>query len=261
MKKRRDIQVQKQRQLLMILGIGILIIALVVGIVFWRKSVKEREKIQEGIAYLKSLEDKDAAEINTEVKKIKKEQNKEYMDKNDEAIWTGFEDAVIMGDSRAVGFSYYDFMSAEQVFAEKGALITSVKEKVEAVKAVNPGQIYICFGLNDLQSGQWPTASSYSEQCAEIIELLKDALPQCDVYLNSILPVTEATKSADPIYSSITEYNDSMKKMCEEKGYNFIDNTKMAQEHMDLYETDGLHLQSGFYTYWATNMLLEGKEE
>lgn len=69
MKKRRDIQVQKQRQFLMILGIGILIIALILGIVFWRKSVKEREKIQEGIAYLKSLEDKDAAEINTEVKK------------------------------------------------------------------------------------------------------------------------------------------------------------------------------------------------
>lgn len=257
MKKRVDIQ--KQRQILMVIGITILIVVLVVGIVFWRKSVKEREKIQEGIAYLKTLEDKNAAEINTKVKKLKKEQNKEYMDKNDEAVWTGFEDAVIMGDSRAVGFSYYNFMSEEQVYAEKGALITSVKDHVEAVKAFNPGQIYICFGLNDLQSGQWPTSDSYSEQCAEIIKLLKEELPQCDVYLNSILPVTEATEEVDTIYSSIPEYNDSMKQMCEEKGYNYIDNTAMAREHMDLYETDGLHLQSAFYTYWATNMLLEGK--
>lgn len=257
MKKRVDIQ--KQRQILMILGIAILIIVLVVGIVFWRKSVKEREKIREGIAYLKTLEDKDAAEINTKVKKLKKEQNKEYMDNNDDAVWTGFEDAVIMGDSRAVGFSYYNFMSEEQVYAEKGALITSVRDHIEEVKAFNPGQIYICFGLNDLQSGQWPTSDSYSEQCAEIIGLLKEELPQCEVYLNSILPVTEATESADTIYSSISEYNDSMKQMCEEKGYNYIDNTAMAQEHMDLYETDGLHLQSAFYTYWATNMLLEGK--
>lgn len=257
MKKRIDIQ--KQRQILMILGIGILIIVLVVGIVLWRKNVKEREKIQEGINYLKSLEDKDSAEINTKVKKLKKEQNKEYMDKNDEAVWTGFEDAVIMGDSRAVGFSYYNFMSEEQVYAEKGALITSVRDHIDEVKAFNPGQVYICFGLNDLQSGQWPTSDSYSEQCAEIIELLKEELPQCDVYLNSILPVTEATEALDQIYSSIPEYNDSMKQMCEEKGYNYIDNTTMAQEHMDLYETDGLHLQSAFYTYWATNMLLEGK--
>lgn len=257
MKKRIDIQ--KQRQVFVLIGIGILIIALVIGIVFWRKSVKEREKIQEGIAYLKTLEDKDAAKINAEVKKIKKEQNKEYMDKNDEAVWTGFEDAVIMGDSRAVGFSYYNFMSEEQVYAEKGALITSVRDRIEEVKAFNPGQIYICFGLNDLQSGQWPTSEQYSEQCAEIIELLKEELPQCDVYLNSILPVTEATETSNPIYSSIPEYNDSMKQMCEEKGYHYIDNTAMAQEHMDLYETDGLHLQSEFYTYWATNMLLEGK--
>lgn len=257
MKKR--INIQKQRQVLMIFGIGILIIALVVGIVFWRKSVKEREKIQEGIAYLKSLEEKDAAEINAKVKQLKKEQNEAYMEKNEDAVWTGFEDAVIMGDSRAVGFSYYEFMAEEQVYAEKGALITSVKEHIEQVKAFNPGQIYICFGLNDLQSGQWPTSDSYSEQCAEIIELLKEELPQCDVYLNSILPVTEATEASDSIYSSITEYNDSMKQMCEEKGYNYIDNTDMAQEHMDLYETDGLHLQSEFYTYWATNMLLEGK--
>lgn len=257
MKKRIDIQ--KQRQGFMILGIGILLIALAVGIVIWRKSVKEREKIQEGIAYLKTLEDKDVADINAKVKKLKKEQNKEYMDKNDEAVWTGFEDAVIMGDSRAVGFSYYGFLSEEQVYAEKGALITSVRDYIEAVKAFNPGQIYICFGLNDLQSGQWPTPNSYSEQCGEIIELLRKELPQCDVYLNSILPVTEASETSDPIYSSIAEYNDSMKQMCDEKGYHYIDNTAMAQEHIDLYETDGLHLQSAFYTYWATNMLLEGK--
>lgn len=46
-----------------------------------------------------------------------------------------------------------------------------------------------------------------------------------------------------------------MKTMAEEKGYHFIDNTQMAQEHQDLYQEDGLHVQPDFYKYWAANMM------
>lgn len=240
-----------------ILAIIFVVVFLIFGVVSWKKSMEEREKIQKGVAYLESLEKKDTAEINEKVKKLKKEQKEKYMSEDETSVWTGFADAVIIGDSRAVGFSYYNFLADDQVYAEKGALITSVKENIQQVKAFNPGQIYICFGLNDLQSGRWSDSDSYSQQCADIIALLQEEIPQCDVYLNSILSVTEEKMESDTIYSSIDKYNASMKKMCEENGYNYIDNTQVCQEHMDLYEEDGLHLKSEFYRYWAMNMLLE----
>ena len=49
--------------------------------------------------------------------------------------------------------------------------------------------------------------------------------------------------------------------MAEENGYQFIDNTMVAQEHADLYEADGLHLKKEFYKYWAANMLTGGREQ
>lgn len=257
--RKKERSVLKQKQILMIAVAAVGILVLILGIVSWRKSVREKEKIQKGLTYLESLENKDIVEINAKVKKVKKEQNQEYVSENEDEVWSGFEDAMIIGDSRAVGFSYYGFLAEEQVYAEKGALITSIKEYIPQIKAYNPGQVYICFGLNDLQSGQWSEPEDYSKQCAEIIELLNNEIPQCEVYLNSILPTSEEKMESDPVYSSITKYNDSMKQMCEEKGYNFVDNTEMAQSHLDLYEIDGLHLESDFYKYWAMNMLLEVK--
>ena len=34
-----------------------------------------------------------------------------------------------------------------------------------------------------------------------------------------------------------------------------IDNTQTVQEHMDLYEDDGIHLMKDFYEYWLMNMI------
>lgn len=253
MKNIRNLIIRYRKLIPLVIGIILVVVILVVGIISWRNSVKEKEKIQQGISYLETLEKKDVSEINKKVKAMKAELSLSKALEDENAVWTGFEDAAILGDSRAVGFSYYEFMPSERVLAEKGAIITSVEDSIDELKALNPGLVFICFGLNDLQSNYWPDAESYSSQCAEIIELLTTELPECNVYLNSILPAGEA--ATDPVYDNIDEYNDSMEAMCEEKGYNFIDNTAMAQEHMDLYEADGLHLRRDFYNHWAMNML------
>lgn len=257
MKKVIDYIEENKKQVLLAVGIFAAIILLIVIVIWWKNNAERKEKIRQGVSYLESLEKKDVSEINSKVKAIKAEMSLEYVSDNEDAVWVGFEDAVILGDSRAVGFSYYDFLSDEQVLAEKGAVITDVQNYIDQLKALNPGQVFLCFGLNDLQSGYWPDPESYSEQCAQIMETLETALPQCDVYLNSILPTTDAAAASSSKYTEIGDYNTGLEQMCEEKGYHFIDNTLIAQEHMDLYEQDGLHLHRDFYKYWAANMLLE----
>jgi hypothetical protein len=44
--------------------------------------------------------------------------------------------------------------------------------------------------------------------------------------------------------------------MCEKEKIPFINNDGIVQEHGDLYAEDGIHLQSGFYRYWAENQML-----
>ena len=44
--------------------------------------------------------------------------------------------------------------------------------------------------------------------------------------------------------------------MCARDGYHFVNNDKIAEEHKDLWEIDGIHLLSTFYPYWAVNMMM-----
>ncbi|MBO5461299.1 MAG: hypothetical protein J5983_05845 [Ruminococcus sp.] len=236
-------------------GILILIIAAVIAVFMWKNHAEEQEKIEKGIAYLESLETKDLAEIKGQIKQIHAKYTLELAESDENAVWLGFEDAAILGDSRAVGFAYYEFLPEERVYAESGANVTAVSDHIESLKALNPGQVYLCYGLNDVKSGLWPEPEAYAQECANQIQALLDNLAGCDVYLNSILPVSDAVVGQHESYSRIGEYNEAMKAMCEEKGYHFIDNSSLVSEHSDMFQPDGLHMMSEFYKYWAANML------
>ena len=75
--------------------------------------------------------------------------------------------------------------------------------------------------------------------------------------MNSILPAIGVGLEADADYPRIGEYNEALEAMCEEHGWAFIDNDVLAEEHADLYQPDGLHVDKSFYKYWAANMLTE----
>ena len=62
-------------------------------------------------------------------------------------------------------------------------------------------------------------------------------------------------------YARLEEYNAALKAMTEQNGYRYVDNTYVAEEHQNLYQDDGLHLQPDFYKYWAANMLTEVNEQ
>lgn len=176
---------------------------------------------------------------------------------NEDTAWQRLGNSVILGDSRAEGFSYYEVLPQERVLAKSGNVITNVKGYLDKVKALAPDEIYLCFGLNDILSGLWPEPSDYVLTCEKYIELLKEEFPNSTIYLNSILPVVGKGLEANPDSARIEEYNEALKGMAEEKGYLYVDNTEMAAEHEDLYQEDGVHVQKEFYKCWAINMLTE----
>ena len=259
MKKIEGFFEKNKKKIFLAAGILLVIIALALFIVQWRKNEKEKEALEQGIGYLKSLEQKDLDDINGRIKALKAEMILSQAEEEGAVVWRGFEDAVILGDSRAVGFSYYEFLPEERVFAREGGRITDTTDYIEDLKAINPGQIFLCYGLNDIQIGYWPEPEEYSAECAEIIEELTAELLYCDVYVNSILPVIGEGLEKSEDYSRISEYNSALENMCEEKGYTYVDNTSISEENVDLYEADGIHMKIDFYEIWAANMLAEVK--
>ncbi len=249
-----------KRQIALVVGAITLMIIILLALAGNKVSLGE-EKSQ-GLEYLDMLEDRDIGEIKGKLKEIKAKRNLEMADSNEEAIWPEFEDSLILGDSRAVGFSYYEFLSEEQVLAKGGGIITDVSnEYLEQVKQINPERVFLCFGLNDMGIGFWPQPQDYAEECRKQIQALNQASPDTEVYINSILPPVGVGLDADPNYKNYGEYNAAIQEMCETEGFHYVDNSEISEAHQDLYQPDGLHMQTDFYKYWAANMLAEVDEE
>lgn len=241
---------------------GIIIITVVIiGFIYNnQKQERDREKVSRGIRYLESLENQNVQEINDVIKGIRVRHGLDIADTDESTVWRNFENCAVMGDSRAVGFSYYEFLPEDWVIAESGSIITDVSKNMDKLKRLDPERVFLCFGINDVKCGLWPEPDAYAAECAAQIQAVMSELPECDVYLNSILP-TGGAAVWDESYARIGEYNAALQAMAQQNGYHYIDNTYVAEEHQDLYQSDGLHLQPDFYKYWAANMLTEVNEQ
>lgn len=247
---------------LLLLAAGIIIITVVIIVFIYKGQKKEqnKEKVAQGISYLESLENQDVAEINETIKAIKVRHSLEMADTDESMVWGSFENCAVMGDSRAVGFSYYELLPEDWVIAESGGVISDVSLHIDQLKRLDPERVFLCYGINDIKSGLWPEPADYAAECAAQMQAVLDALPECEVYLNSIMP-PGAAAYWDESYERIGDYNAALQAMTQQNGYHYIDNTYLAEEHQDLYQGDGLHLQPDFYKYWAANMLTEVNEQ
>lgn len=244
---------EKHRKAVIMVGVALAILLLVLFYIFLKP---ENQEIQKGVSHLKSLEKKDASAIEKKVKNVKREAQAEALEKGELSVWERFDGSILFGDSRTVGFQYYEFLDKKQVLAKNGLTIKDIDAYLPQMKTLNPSVLFLCTGLNDVSTGAWKTPEEYVKSYEEKIQMLKKELPDTDIYINSIIPVQEPA-SDKPYNKKIPGYNKVVKAWCKEKGYAYIDNAEVYKEHKDLYDVDGIHFKKKFYEYWALNMLAE----
>ena len=180
------------------------------------------------------------------------------LESGDLSVWTLFQDYVVLGDSRAESFGFYDYLSTDRCLAEIGTTVATTENHLDEIRALNPSQVFFCFGVNDLTIGLWPTPEDYAAEYRQLIDLIWKDCPDAKIYINSIMPVLEYSEDYDAVHDLIPTYNAALKTLCDETaGCFYVDNDQIAAENTDLYEPDGVHFVSDFYPIWATNMIME----
>ena len=248
-------------RLVLFLLLLIALLAVVLIIVSHTRDSRNTE-VQSGVAYLESLEAQSPTEVEAQIKQI----NAERLAKSREAIieklksgeidvWTQFQDYVLMGDSRAVGFDYWHFLPDDRVIASAGATIREIQNNMDAVVAMNPAYVFLCYGLNDVSIGFWPTPEDYVEEFTETLKELQSKLPDVKIIVSSILPAQDPAFQRSQKWYEIPDYSAACGEMCEENGWFFADNDEIVEEHRDLYDIDGIHFQQAFYPFWAVNLI------
>lgn len=239
-----------------ILFASVLLLIIIVPVIFSLSSKEKPVDTKAGVAYIKQLESKDISELETTINKAKKQKRLEALRNGTGSVWAQFSNSVIMGDSRAVGFYYFGFTDESRTLAIAGATILEIENNLETLKQLQPDNIFLCYGLNDMSIGIWDTSDEYCAEFERIIGELRETCPNSDIYINSILRAIDPAFELSTKWYERPEWNTAISAMCEKLNIPFIDNEDLCLQYENYWEGDGIHVQSPFYEPWALNMIM-----
>ncbi|MGF0019029.1 GDSL-type esterase/lipase family protein [Sporofaciens sp. SGI.106] len=251
MNKSRKMSVRKQR---LILISGIVLLGIICFFIY-RKMNERTIDTSEGLKILRELEKKDVSEIDAKIQAMRPKKDKEG---TDEDIDTGsipehFRGCVVMGDSIANELVEYQVLDESVVVADIGMMLRNAQEQMEKASQLNPGKVFLAYGLNDIEDPNG-TGASFSQEYKEFLDEMRKMLPEAEFYITSITPANQEAIAKQPQYQKNEEYNDALKAMCEEDGnVTFIDTRDLITE--DMYEADGIHFRPAYYESWAKRMI------
>lgn len=240
----------------------------------------------QGVAYLEALEQQDPGAVDQILRQRRLEQLEREREELLRQVKSGeqdpfplFQDAVILGDSRAVGFFYYGFVDESRDLTGSGETILDIPKKLDALQAMNPRYVYLTYGLNDIKIGHWGSLQAHISEYLDRVHEIRERLPEAVIVISSVLPYhdpnarTDATGEMSPSSTSslteadrkrlaqIPEWNRLMADAAREHGVIFVDNSAICTEYEDLWEKDGIHVFKSFYPHWGKNLIVAALEE
>ena len=215
---------------------------------------------ENGVQYISGIENRDYRSVAGKIKEISKKEKKEEiqkklesLDNEEQDIWSLFDGIVIVGDSRAEAFVEYDFLTEASVEAKKGVSLRHADEYIQDVVSRQPKTLVFSYGINDI-TGNWIDAESFINKYKELLNTYREELPDTDIFVCSIIPVTEKAIADEPTLENLPEYAEAIKKMCEDDGYIFMDCDSLF-DIREYYERDGMHFTKDMYPIWGDMIL------
>lgn len=185
-------------------------------------------------------------------------------EENNEVIFD--ETIAFIGNSRTQGFIMYNGLSKVQDYTYIGLMVDTAMTK-EFVKTENGkkitllqdmenkqiNKVYIMLGINELG---WSYPSVFKLKYGELIDEIRKVKPNCDIYVQSIIPVTKSKDKSDRIYNNtnIKKFNSLIKEVAKEKNVKYLD-VQSALTNSEGYlpeeaSTDGIHIGKKYCEKW-----------
>ena len=178
-----------------------------------------------------------------------------------------FDDAMFVGDSITTGIELYGVMPNATVVASTGINPNTIMTTpdieladgssvtiLQAMSAYHPKKIYIMLGSNGVE---FIGKETMMELYGEFIDAVKTQHPDSIIYLQSILPVTQAKEAASPELSNdkIDEYNAAIMELAGEKEAYYLNVAESFKDETgalpdEASPNDGMHFGVSHYEIW-----------
>ena len=167
-------------------------------------------------------------------------------------------DVVFFGNSITCGGDFQDYFTNVKIcnLGYPGDNMDGMILRVNQIKAVNPEKVFVMAGINGLK---YQTEDVFETKYQRMVDSIKCAVPQAEIYLQSILPVNLDMKSGNTgkvkskKKGKIMIANEIVEKIAQRSNCVYVDlwslyeiDGKMPKE----LTLDGVHLRPEAYERW-----------
>lgn len=164
-------------------------------------------------------------------------------------------DIAFLGDSITARINWEEFYP-DYVVINRGIdsdVVEGAMNRLESVTKTKPDKVFIMLGINDIRQGI--DAERSLTYYAQILFSLHKALPDSDIYVQSVLPVAKKTGIDN---HTVEDFNAQLKDFAESYDFTYIDIfSDMITEDYDLpasYSIDGVHMTGDGYQIWLDKL-------
>lgn len=176
------------------------------------------------------------------------------------------ETIAFIGNSRTQGFIMYNGLTKVQDYTYIGLMVDTAMTKefvktgngekitlLQDMKNKNIKKVYIMLGINELG---WSYPSVFKLKYEELIDEIRKVKPDCDIYVQSIIPVTKSKDKTDKIYNNtnVRKFNKLIKEVANEKNVKYLDVQSVLTDNEGYLpedaSTDGIHIGKKYCEKW-----------
>ncbi len=178
-----------------------------------------------------------------------------------EMDYSCFDDCAFIGNSRVLDLKNYGL--AKNVYASVGLNVNTVYTAktpgsdvpiIDELNGKHFSKIFLMFGDNECG---WPNTGVFISKYADIIDTVKEKVPEAEIYIQSVLPISRAADAKNEYgcnMQAINKINDALRQLAADKGVNFI-NPAAAMTDSDGFlpdeaASDGIHLRKKYCRIW-----------
>lgn len=184
-----------------------------------------------------------------------------------------FDDALFIGDSRAVGIQLYSGWDNLTYCTESGMTVYNMFDRQitradgtkttleEALAESSFGKIYLEIGINEMGTG---TVDSFMEAYENAVLRLRELQPDADIFLCGIMYVRKSKSDSDPVFNNpaIRERNERIAQLADQQTVFYLDiNEVTSDENGNLnpdYTWDEIHLLGKYNVLWTEYLSSHG---
>ena len=167
-----------------------------------------------------------------------------------------FSDVYVCGDSLVAGLSAFGLINGNHLMARVSANLKDLRENLPRIKRAKPKILILHYGINHISSKK-EKGQQFADNYRRLIRQIKESCPKTRIIISLLFPV-DTNIAKDPKFKGVNNFNKCMKKMCEEEGIEYLDNSSLAEQCSEYTKGDGIHMEREFYTkFWGKHIIRE----